>query len=157
HDRLFIGQDHRVLRYSTFGPEHLSPLDQDVVYWRKFAVRNARGYMKNEKSRNVPFPDEQGEINSLGEGMCRFEMNRFYPRADYPCPEKKLRHPVDRGLSLEERRHRDEQSQCRIWCLPRRLHLSQAGAPQVSLPAAPRQRLIASLRKAHPSITVARE
>jgi hypothetical protein len=69
HDRLFIGQDHRVLRYSTFGPEHLSPLDQDVVYWRKFAVRNARGYMKPEKSRNVPFPDEQGEFNSLREGM----------------------------------------------------------------------------------------
>ena len=50
HDRLFIGQDHRVLRYSTFGPEHLSPLDQDVIYWRKFAVRNARGHMKNQKT-----------------------------------------------------------------------------------------------------------
>jgi len=69
HDRLFIGQDHRVLRYSTFGPEHLSPLDQDVIYWRKFAVRNARGDMKNEKSRNIPFPDEQAEFNSLREGM----------------------------------------------------------------------------------------
>jgi hypothetical protein len=40
-----------------------------VIYWRKFAVRNARGHMKNEKSRNVPFPDEQGEFNSLREGM----------------------------------------------------------------------------------------
>jgi phenylpropionate dioxygenase-like ring-hydroxylating dioxygenase large terminal subunit len=64
HDRMFIGQDHRVLRNSTFGPEHLSPLDQDVIYWRKFATRNARGYMKNQRadegdklsqSENAPF------------------------------------------------------------------------------------------------------
>jgi hypothetical protein len=58
HDRLFIGQDHRVLRYSTFGPEHLSPLDQDVVYWRKFAVRNARGYMKDQKTNGKGISDE---------------------------------------------------------------------------------------------------
>jgi phenylpropionate dioxygenase-like ring-hydroxylating dioxygenase large terminal subunit len=44
HDRIFIGQDYRVLRYSTFGEEYLSPLDQDIVRWRRFATRNARGY-----------------------------------------------------------------------------------------------------------------
>ena len=69
HDRLFIGQDHRVLRYSRFGPEHLSPLDQDVIYWRKFAARNARGHMKNQKtsSSEAKFPDESAEFNTLRE------------------------------------------------------------------------------------------
>jgi len=28
-----------------------------------------RDILKNEKSRNIPFPDEQGEFNSLREGM----------------------------------------------------------------------------------------
>jgi phenylpropionate dioxygenase-like ring-hydroxylating dioxygenase large terminal subunit len=71
HDRLFIGQDHRVLRYSRFGPERLSPLDQDVIYWRKFAVRNARGYMKNQKSTGDPmvFPDDGAEFNTLREAL----------------------------------------------------------------------------------------
>lgn len=50
HDKMFIGQDHRVLRHATFGPEHLSPLDQDVIYWRKFATQNARGYAASQKS-----------------------------------------------------------------------------------------------------------
>ena len=69
HDRLFIGQDHRVLRYSRFGPERLSPLDQDVIYWRKFAARNARGHMKNQKSNSneMNFPDESAEFNTLRE------------------------------------------------------------------------------------------
>ena len=69
HDRLFIGQDHRVLRYSRFGPEHLSPLDQDVIYWRKFAARNARGHMKNQKpgGSEAKFPDESAEFNTLRE------------------------------------------------------------------------------------------
>lgn len=69
HDRLFIGQDHRVLRYSRFGPEHLSPLDQDVVYWRKFAARNARGHVMNQKPHGseVKFPDESPEFNTLRE------------------------------------------------------------------------------------------
>ena len=69
HDRLFIGQDHRVLRYSCFGPERLSPLDQDVIYWRKFAARNARGHMKNQKSKSneMVFPDESAEFNTLRE------------------------------------------------------------------------------------------
>jgi phenylpropionate dioxygenase-like ring-hydroxylating dioxygenase large terminal subunit len=69
HDRLFIGQDHRVLRYSRFGPEHLSPLDQDVIYWRKFAARNARGHMKNQKpgGSEAKFPDESVEFNTLRE------------------------------------------------------------------------------------------
>jgi hypothetical protein len=69
HDRIFIGQDTRVLRYSTFGPERLSPLDQDVIYWRKFAVRNARGYMKSQKSNGneMNFPDESAEFNTLRE------------------------------------------------------------------------------------------
>jgi phenylpropionate dioxygenase-like ring-hydroxylating dioxygenase large terminal subunit len=52
HDQIFVGQDHRVLRYSTFGREALSPLDQDVVHWRQFAVRNARGHLK-EKAAGV--------------------------------------------------------------------------------------------------------
>jgi nitrite reductase/ring-hydroxylating ferredoxin subunit len=69
HDRIFIGQDTRVLRYSTFGPERLSPLDQDVIYWRKFAVRNARGYMKSQKlnGNEMNFPDESAEFNTLRE------------------------------------------------------------------------------------------
>jgi phenylpropionate dioxygenase-like ring-hydroxylating dioxygenase large terminal subunit len=71
HDRLFIGQDHRVLRYSTFGSERLSPLDQDVIYWRKFAARNARGHMQNQKSKGdeMVFPDEGAEFNTLREAL----------------------------------------------------------------------------------------
>jgi hypothetical protein len=45
-------------------------------------------------------------------------------------PEAKLRHCVDRAVSLEERRHRDEQLQCRLWCLTGRSHFSQVFAPQ---------------------------
>lgn len=69
HDRMFIGQDHRVLRYSTFGPERLSPLDQDIIYWRKFAVRNARGYLQDKTlaEKGVVFPDESQEYNTLRE------------------------------------------------------------------------------------------
>ena len=69
HDRLFIGQDHRVLRYSRFGPEHLSPLDQDVVYWRKFAARNARGHAMNQNPHGseVKRPDEGPVFNTLRE------------------------------------------------------------------------------------------
>lgn len=44
HDTLFIEQDHRVLRNAKMGRERLSPWDQDVIRWRKFAVENARGY-----------------------------------------------------------------------------------------------------------------
>jgi phenylpropionate dioxygenase-like ring-hydroxylating dioxygenase large terminal subunit len=44
HDTLFVGQDHRVLRGTRPGRERLSPWDQDIVRWRKFAVLNARGY-----------------------------------------------------------------------------------------------------------------
>jgi len=71
HDRMFIGQDHRVLRYSTFGPEKLSPMDQDVVYWRKFAVRNARGYLKTERNKGTgpSFPDDGEEYNNLRESF----------------------------------------------------------------------------------------
>jgi phenylpropionate dioxygenase-like ring-hydroxylating dioxygenase large terminal subunit len=71
HDRIFIGQDTRVLRYSTFGPERLSPLDQDIIYWRKFAVRNARGYMKSQKTlgKEMAFPDESEEFNMLREAF----------------------------------------------------------------------------------------
>ena len=71
HDKLFIGQDHRVLRSSTFGPEQLSPLDQDIIYWRKFAVRNARGYMKSQKTlgKEMAFPDESEEFNMLREAF----------------------------------------------------------------------------------------
>ena len=71
HDKLFIGQDHRVLRSSTFGPERLSPLDQDIIYWRKFAVRNARGYMKSQKTlgKEMAFPDESEEFNMLREAF----------------------------------------------------------------------------------------
>ena len=50
HDQIFIGQDHRLLRYSTFGLDRLSPMDEDIVYWRKFGVGNARGYL-NEKEK----------------------------------------------------------------------------------------------------------
>ena len=66
HDRMFIGQDHRVLRYSIFGPERLSPMDQDVIYWRKFAVRNARGYSKAEPHKGT---DEGEEYNTLREAF----------------------------------------------------------------------------------------
>jgi phenylpropionate dioxygenase-like ring-hydroxylating dioxygenase large terminal subunit len=71
HDRMFIGQDHRVLRYSTFGPERLSPMDQDVVYWRKFAVRNARGYLKEGPSKGTgpSSPDDGEEYNNLREAF----------------------------------------------------------------------------------------
>jgi hypothetical protein len=71
HDKLFIGQDHRVLRSSTFGPERLSPLDQDIIYWRKFAVRNARGYMKSQKTlgKEMAFPDESEEFSMLREAF----------------------------------------------------------------------------------------
>jgi hypothetical protein len=44
-------------------------LDQDVVYWRKFAVRNARGYMKDQKTNGKGVADEQGQFNNLREGM----------------------------------------------------------------------------------------
>ena len=71
HDRMFIGQDHRVLRYSRFGPERLSPMDQDVVYWRKFAVRNARGYLKEGpfKASGPSSPDDGEEYNNLREAF----------------------------------------------------------------------------------------
>ena len=61
----------RVLRSSTFGPERLSPLDQDIIYWRKFAVRNARGYMKSQKTlgKEMAFPDESEEFNMLREAF----------------------------------------------------------------------------------------
>jgi len=58
HDQIFVGQDQQVLRYSTFGEEYLSPLDQDVVRWRRFATRNARGYM--EKEAATADDDERG-------------------------------------------------------------------------------------------------
>ena len=66
HDHIFVGQDHRVLRASTFGREYLSPLDQDVVYWRRFAVRNARGHLKG---RATAEPDEapQESASAIGD------------------------------------------------------------------------------------------
>lgn len=44
-------------------------MDQDVIYWRKFAARNARGHMKNQKSigNEMIFPDETSEFNTLRE------------------------------------------------------------------------------------------
>jgi nitrite reductase/ring-hydroxylating ferredoxin subunit len=63
HDRIFIGQDHRILRYSVFGPERLSPLDQDIIYWRKFAVDNARGY---DNARKFPSKAGRGEEQEYG-------------------------------------------------------------------------------------------
>lgn len=50
HDTWFIGQDFRVLRSSTAGRERLSAWDQDVIRWRKFAVENARGFLKKSAS-----------------------------------------------------------------------------------------------------------
>lgn len=67
HDRVFIGQDHRVLRHSTFGPERLSPLDQDIVYWRKFAVENARGYGDRKAVRSRAGQEEEQEYATLRE------------------------------------------------------------------------------------------
>jgi hypothetical protein len=71
HDRMFIGQDHRVLRNATFGTEHLSPMDQDVIYWRKFATRNARGYMKNQKpdGKEKNSSNENASYNTLREAF----------------------------------------------------------------------------------------
>lgn len=66
HDRIFIGQDHRVLRQLVFGPERLSPLDQDVLYWRKFAVENARGY-NGTAFRTQTSQGEEQEYGSLRE------------------------------------------------------------------------------------------
>ena len=37
---------------------------------------------------------------------------------------------VDQGVSLEERKHRDKELQCLLWCLARRSHFSQAFAPE---------------------------
>ena len=44
-------------------------MDQDVIYWRKFAARNARGHMKNQKpsGSEAKFPDESAEFNTLRE------------------------------------------------------------------------------------------
>jgi phenylpropionate dioxygenase-like ring-hydroxylating dioxygenase large terminal subunit len=50
HDRLFIGQDHRITRHTTPGPERLSAYDREVVIWRRWAVQNARGYRKDRPS-----------------------------------------------------------------------------------------------------------
>lgn len=73
HDQIFVGQDHRVLRYSTFGLDRLSPLDEDVIYWRKFAVHNARGYMKEKENaiagKEVVFSDEGEEHGKLREAF----------------------------------------------------------------------------------------
>jgi hypothetical protein len=44
--------------------------------------------------------------------------------------QRKIRTYVDREASLEEGRHREEQFQCHLWCLDRRLRFSQAFAPQ---------------------------
>ena len=50
HDTLFLGQDHRVLRDTKLGHERLSAWDQDVIRWRQWAVRNARGYASDQSS-----------------------------------------------------------------------------------------------------------
>jgi SET domain-containing protein len=42
---------------------------------------------------------------------------------------KNEEHCVDRGVSLEERRHRDEKLQSRLWCLTRR-QLARNDAPR---------------------------
>jgi hypothetical protein len=46
-------------------------MDQDVVYWRKFAVRNARGYFKGGPSKGTgpSFPDDDEEYNNLREAF----------------------------------------------------------------------------------------
>jgi nitrite reductase/ring-hydroxylating ferredoxin subunit len=71
HDRIFVGQDLQVLRYSTFGRERLSPLDQDVIYWRRFATRNARGYMKEQSiaGKDAASPDESEERITVSEAL----------------------------------------------------------------------------------------
>jgi hypothetical protein len=71
HDRIFVGQDLQVLRYSTFGRERLSPLDQDVIYWRRFATRNARGHMKEQSiaGKDAASPDESGERSTVSEAL----------------------------------------------------------------------------------------
>ena len=48
HDRMFIGQDHRILKHPRRGSERLSAWDQDVIRWRKFAVEHARGYKQSQ-------------------------------------------------------------------------------------------------------------
>jgi hypothetical protein len=60
-----------VLRNATFGTEHLSPMDQDVIYWRKFATRNARGYMKNQKpdGKEKNSSNENASYNTLREAF----------------------------------------------------------------------------------------
>jgi phenylpropionate dioxygenase-like ring-hydroxylating dioxygenase large terminal subunit len=60
HDTMFVGQDHRVLRYSKIGRERLSAWDQDIIAWRKFAVQNARGYLSQEAAATLP-PDDAHE------------------------------------------------------------------------------------------------
>jgi len=55
HDRLFIGQDHRLVRHIRPGPERLSGFDREVVIWRRWAVENARGYLKD---RGAPAGEE---------------------------------------------------------------------------------------------------
>jgi hypothetical protein len=67
HDLIFIGQDHQICRYSTFGREQLSPFDRDVLYWRKFAVRNARGH-SNDKATGAgssPAGEEQNSSQNV--------------------------------------------------------------------------------------------
>jgi hypothetical protein len=46
-------------------------LDQDVVYWRRFAARNARGTNKEEVTadKGAASPDETGEYNTVREAL----------------------------------------------------------------------------------------
>ncbi len=42
HDRIFSGQDKRILDDWEIGPEMLSKTDRDVMAWRRYSVENAR-------------------------------------------------------------------------------------------------------------------
>ncbi len=57
-------------------------------------------------------------------------MNSIALSPDYSRSEEESRHCVNRGVSLEERRHRGEKFQCRVPRSARRANFSQASALQ---------------------------
>ena len=60
--------------------------------------------------------------------LCAIDHDPASP--DYSRYEAKSQHCVDRGVSLEERRHRAEKFQCRGWDSSRRSHFSQLFAAE---------------------------
>lgn len=97
-------------------PRRVKPIDEPVE-----ALYNA--WVSSRGHKTMKLYQKVGKS-----GKPKRPFNRWLVRIVHGL-EEEGRHSVDRGVSLEKRRLRDEQLQCRFWCLARRSHFSQAFAP----------------------------